>query len=167
MPISSASKLANAFGRVGLWFGCLLLSVALFSLLFNLVFNGTPFQAGVFNWAGAVFLVFRITMKFALPVWCLCLPFVIALKDAEEGRMRTILVSGILIGPAALGLWCFMLQLRGGDTTKIWLGDPLIGLGGISGMIYALIVGFLTTSFYVVALKVLHRPAGPKPTSCC
>jgi cellobiose-specific phosphotransferase system component IIC len=148
-------------------YGCLLLSVALFSLLFNLVFNRAAFPGDVFNRSGAFFLVFRITMKFALPVWCLCLPFVIALKDAEEGRMRTILVSGILIGPAALGLWCFMLQLRGGDTTKIWLGDPLIGIGGFSGMIFALIVGFLTTSFYVMALKVLYRPVGPKLTSCC
>jgi hypothetical protein len=152
MPISRASKLANAFVRIGLWSGCLLLSVALFSLLFNVVFN-----RAAFNWGGAVFLVFRITMKFALPVWCLCLPFVIALRDAEERRMRTILLSGTFIGPAALGVWCFVLQLRGGSAYKIWLGDPLIGLGGIAAMIFALMVGFLTTSFYVMALKVLHR----------
>jgi hypothetical protein len=114
MPISSASKLTNAFGRIGIWCGSLLLSVALFSLLFNLVFNR----------AGAFFLVFRITMKFALPVWCLCLPFVIALKDTEEQRMRTILFSGILVGPLAFGLWCFILQLGGGNTNEIWYGDP-------------------------------------------
>jgi hypothetical protein len=48
--------------------------------------------------------------------------------------------------------------VRGGDPHKIWYGDPLLGvLGGLAAMmIYALIVGFLTTSFYVIALRVLR-----------
>jgi hypothetical protein len=104
-----------------------------------------------------MFLIFRVAMTFALPVWCLYLPVVIALKDAEEGRIWTILFSGILIGPASLALWGLILQLRGGDAHQIWHGDPLVGLGGIAAITFALIVGFLTTSFYVIALRILHR----------
>jgi hypothetical protein len=149
---SGASNLVNRLRRIGLWFGSLLLSVTLFSLLFNLHFSGPGFFR-----VGTVLLVFRVTLIFALPVWCLYLPFVIALKDAEEGRMWTILISGVLIGPAALVFWGLLLQLRGADPDAIWRGDPLaIGMGG--AVIFALIVGFLTTSVYVIAaLKVLHH----------
>jgi hypothetical protein len=95
-------------------------------------------------------------MIFAFPAWYLCLPFVIALRNAEERRGWTILFSGILIGPASLAIWGLILQLRGGHPQKIWHGDPLVlGLNG--AMIFAMIVGFLTTSFYVIVLKVLHR----------
>ena len=151
MIISGARNFMNTFKRIGLWFGSLLVSVTLFSLLFNLLFSG----AGFFR-AASVLLAFRFTMIFALPAWCLYLPFVIALKDAEERRIWTILWSGILIGPASLVLWGLILQLRGGDPYKIWHGDPLaFGLSG--AMIFAVIVGFLATSFYAIALKVLQR----------
>ncbi len=136
----------STFSSIGLSFGSLLLSALLFSLSFS----------GLFR-AGAFLPVFHVTMVFALPVWCLYLPFVIALKDAEARRIWTILFSGILIGPASLAFWSLILQLRGGDPYTIWHGDPLSGLGGIAAMIYALIVGFLTTSFYLLALRVLHR----------
>ena len=142
MLISGASNLTNVLRRIGLWFGSLLLSITLFSVLFS---------------RASVSLIFPVTMMFALPVWCLYLPFVIALKNAEERRIWIILFSGILIGPASLALWCFILQLEGGDPHRIWQGDPLFGIGGIAGMISAMIVGFLTTSIYVIALKVLHR----------
>jgi hypothetical protein len=149
--ISGANNLMNTLRRIGLWFGSLLVSVTLFSLLVTLHFSGPGFFR-----AGSVLLTFRVTMIFAFPVWCLYLPFVIALKDAEERRGWTILFSGLLIGPASLALWGLILQLRGGDPHKIWHGDPLaFGLNG--AMLFALIVGFLTTSFYVIALKVLHR----------
>jgi hypothetical protein len=129
----------NVFGRIGLWFGCLLFSVTLFSL----------------GWGAAAYGVFRLTMIFALPVACLYLPFVIALKDAEGRRIWTILLSGILIGPAVPGLLGLFVQLRGQlrgeDVQKVWQGEFGLGLG--SGMIYASIVGFLTTVCYVIALK--------------
>ena len=147
MIISGKSNSMKALRRVGLSLGCLLLSVTLFSLLFILPFG-----------AGAVALVFRVAIVFAIPVWCLYLPFVIALKDAEGWRIWIILLSGILIGPTSLALWGLTLQLRGGDPHEIWQGDPLIGLGGIAAMIFAVIVGFLTTFFYVIALRVLRRP---------
>jgi hypothetical protein len=136
----------NALRRVGLSLGCLLFSVTLFSLLFILPFG-----------AGAVPLVFRVAIMVAIPVWCLYLPFVIALKDAEGWRIWTILLSGILIGPTSLALWGLTLQLRGRDPHNIWQGDPLIGLGGIAAMIFAAIVGFLTTSLYLIVLRVLRR----------
>ena len=63
------------------------------------------------------------------------------------------------MGPHRSPLWGLILRVRGGDPHKIWYGDPLLGvLGGLAAMmIYALIVGFLTTSFYVIALRVLRR----------
>jgi len=145
------SNLVNTWRRIGLWFGSLLLSVTLFSLLFTLHFSGPGFFR-----AESVLLTFRVTMIFAFPAWCLYLFFVIALKDAEQRRGWTLLFSGLLIGPASLALWGLILQLKGGDPAEIWHGDPLaFGLNG--AMIFALIVGFLTTSFYVIALKALHR----------
>jgi len=146
MIISGMSNSMNALRRVGLSLGCLLFSVTLFSLVFILLFG-----------AGAVPLVFRVAIMVAIPVWCLYLPFVIALKDAEGWRIWIILLSGILIGPTSLALWGLTLQLRGGDPHKIWQGDPLIGLGGIAAIIFAAIVGFLTTSFYLIALRALRR----------
>jgi hypothetical protein len=56
---------------------------------------------------------------FALPVWFLYLPFTVKLKDAEDRRIWIILVSGILIGPLALTVWCLILQLLGGDARAI------------------------------------------------
>jgi hypothetical protein len=138
--------LMSTFSRIGILFGSLLLSAILFSLSFIELFR-----------AGASLPIFHVTIVFALPVWCLYLPFVIALKDAEARRIWIILFSGILIGPASLAFWCLILQLRGGDPYTIWHGDPLTGLGGIAAIICALIVGFLTTSLYVLALRVLHR----------
>ena len=150
--ILGASNLMNTLRRVGLWFGSLLLSVALFSLFSNLLFSGPGFFR-----VGTVLLIFRVTMIFALPAWCICLRFVIALKDAEGRRIWTIFLSGILIGPASLALWGLILLARGDDPHEVWEGDPLVGLGAVEMMTHALIVGFLTTSFYVIALKVLHH----------
>jgi hypothetical protein len=130
----------NTLKRVGLWLASLLLAVGFFSLLFK---------------AGA-FIVFRITMMLAFPVWCLYVPFVLALNDAEGWRIWIIMLSGTLIGPASLALWFLILVLRGGDPHTIWQGDPLGGSYG-AVMIYALFVGFLTTSFYVATLKIFHR----------
>ena len=151
---SGESTSANTLRRIGLWFGSLLVAVTLFSLSFWLFFG-----SGGFLRIGPVFLVFCVAMMFAFPVSCLYLPFVIALKDPKCRRIWTILVSGILIGPASLALWGLILLLRGGDPHMIWYGDPLLGaVGGIgAGMVFALIVGFLTTSSYAIALKVLYR----------
>lgn len=149
----------NTLKRIGLWFGSLLLSVTIFSLLLTVLFSGPGFFR-----VGTILVVFRVTMRFALPVWCLYLPFVIALKDAEERRIWIILVTGSLIGPTWLVLWGLMRQLSGGDPAKIWHGDPLaFGMGG--AMIFALIVGFLTSSFHVIGLKALHHRSTAHRTS--
>lgn len=132
--------------RIGLWFGCLLVAVGLFSRLFGRFFNP----------GGDVMFIFRITMMFALPVWFLYLPLVVKFRDAEGNRIWIILVSGILIGPLALTIWGLILQLSGGDALAIWRGDDLAPSIGAC-MIFALVVGFLTTSLYGIALKVLHR----------
>ena len=137
--------------RIVLSFGCLLLAVTFFSLLFNLLFSGISS-----SWAESFLFTFRFTMIFALPVWCLYLPFVIALKDAEERRGGTILGSGTLIGPVSLALWGLLLQGRGGNPHQIWYGGPIISLGGIAAMIFAFLVGFFTSSLYVIALHALH-----------
>ncbi len=79
--------------NIGLWFLSVLLSVGLFSLWFGGIEDGS-----LKRWL----FVFRITMKFALPVAFLYLPIVITQRDAEEGRMRVIAGSGIVIGPASI-----------------------------------------------------------------
>jgi hypothetical protein len=132
--------------RIGLWFGCLLVAVGLFSGLFGRFFNS----------GGEVMFIFRITMIFALPVWFLYLPLVVKLRDAEHNRIWIILVSGILIGPLALTIWGLILQLSGGGAFDIWGGDDL-GPSNGACMICASVVGFLTTLLYGIALKVLHR----------
>ena len=154
MIISGTSKLINTLRRISLSLGSLLFSVTLFTLLFGLFLR----SQGLFR-AEPLLFILRFTMIFALPVWCLYLPFVAALKDAEERRIWTILFSGILIGPVSLALWGLILQLRGGDSHNIWQGDPLLGVlsGVAASLIYALIVGFLAASFYVMALRTLHR----------
>jgi hypothetical protein len=142
-----ASQLRDTLRRIGLWFVCLPMAVALFSLLFTLIFNRAAFTFSIAP-------IFRPTMMFALPVWCLYLPWVIALEDAEGRRIWTILFSGSLIGPASVVLWCYIRQIFGNDA---WQADPLTGIGGVSCMIFAFIVGFFTTCLYVIALKVVHR----------
>lgn len=137
----------DVFRRIGLWLGSLLLAVGIFSLLLGR--------------GGAAGPIFQVTMIFALPVWCLCLPFVISFKDAEGRRIWTILVSGILVGPVAMGVWGMILQLRGDSPETVWGGDPLIGVGGLAAMAYALLVGTLTTSFYVTGLRVFRREKRP------
>ena len=137
----------KALGRIGLWFCSLLVAVFLFSLLFTLIFSG----------AGSIFPIFRITMTFALPVACLYLPVPIILRNSEEQRTPFILLSGMLVGPLSMALWSLVLQWRGGDTHTIWHGDPLTGMGGFVAMLFALIVGSLTTLFYILGLKATNR----------
>lgn len=143
----------NTLTRIGLWFGSTLLSVAAFSVVMSIVWNA--------DFRGLL-PVFRVTVMFALPVACLYLPMVLFFKDAEGRRGRVILLSATLIGPAAILLWGLLLQLRGGDPETIWKGDPLIGIGGIWGAIFALFVGFLTACSYVGALKLLCHRSNPK-----
>jgi hypothetical protein len=107
--------------------------------------------------AGSIFLIFRVTMTFAFPVGCLYLPVLIALRNTEEQRMPIILLGGILIGPASMALWGLVLEWRGGDTHRIWHGDPLIGMGGFVAILFALIVGSLTTLFYYWGLKATRH----------
>jgi hypothetical protein len=98
-------------------------------------------------------------MIFAVPVWCVWLPFVIATKDAEGQKIWTILWSGILVGPASLAVWSLILLLRGTNQQTVLYGDPLLGVlgGGIALMIFASIAGLFTSLFYLAALKALHR----------
>jgi hypothetical protein len=56
-----------------------------------------------------------------------------------------------------MALWGLVLEWTGGDTHTIWHGDPLTGVGGLVAMLFAFIVGSLTTFFYVFGLKATHR----------
>ena len=137
----------NVVVRIGLWLASLFVAMVLFCLLASLIFGG----------AESIIPIFRVTMKFALPVGFLYLPFVIVLKKAEHKSL--ILLSGTLIGPMFIALSGIFLQLRGNDTRAIWYGDPLIGVGGIAAVLFALIVGFLTTLLYTIGLKAQSRLA--------
>lgn len=137
-------------GRVIVWFCSLLAGVALFSVLVPFFWGGL--------WSFQLILgIFSPTMQFAFPAWCLYLPFVIALKSAEGVRSWIILAAGILVGPVWLTLWDGILILRGQTLEQIWRPDPLIGLGGRDAMIFSVIVGLPTSTFFLAALKLLYR----------
>jgi hypothetical protein len=154
VPESAERSVVSVWWRIGLWFVCLLLAIGLFSLLLSLYMKGVGFAKPWF-----VLPIFRVTMMCALPIWCLCLPVVIAAKQAEGWKMWAILPIGSLIGPLAIGLWFLVLQMGGASPQTMWQGDPLIGWVGssIAGMIFALIVGVLTSSFYLVIFRALNR----------
>jgi hypothetical protein len=134
----------NTLGRIGVWFASLFLSVAVFCLLFPI------------GSLASFFFLFRITLTFALPVSLLYLPVVAALKDAQRWRLCVLLVSGILIGPACLGIWGLILQLRGTAVSSVWRGDGM-ATGLLNCMVFALIVGSLTTTLYETALEHISR----------
>jgi hypothetical protein len=123
--------------NIALWFGSLSLSVSIFSLLYG---------------PDSFVFVFRITMIFALPVACLYLPFV--LTFSKKGRLWAIIGSGILIGPASLVLWGVIGGIR--SERSIWQSDG-IGLGPGAALVFALIVSILTTTCYVLALKIIRH----------
>ena len=154
MPESAERRVVSVWWRIGLWFVSLLIAAALFSVLLTLwLMMGGSARSGL------AVSIFRVTMMCALPVWCLCLPVVIALKDLAGWRSWTILLSGSLIGPLLMGLWFLVLQIGGASPQTMWEGDPLIGWLGssIAGMIFAFIVGLLTSSLYLLFFTILHR----------
>jgi hypothetical protein len=142
----------STFGRAGISLGALLASVALFSVLFTLVFG-----RAVFSRLDQIRFVFLVTSMFALPVWCVYLPFVLRLKDAEGRRFWIILATGTLIGPVALGLWGLLEVVSGADPQRVWRGDPLSGFGLGALMGFALVVGCTTAALYGLALRRIHR----------
>ena len=152
MPESAERRVVSVWWRIGLWFVSLLVAAALFSVLLTLwLMMGGSARSGL------AVSIFRVTMMCALPVWCLCLPVVIAVKNTTG--WRTILLSGSLIGPLLMGLWFLVLQIGGASPQTMWQGDPLIGWLGsaIAGMVFAFIVGLLTSSLYLVVFRSLYR----------
>jgi hypothetical protein len=126
--------------NIGLWFLSVLFSVSLFSLAFS-----GPFARD-----------FVITMKFALPVACLYLPIAIMQRDAEGWRKVLVIAgSGIVIGPAAMAVLGLILVLLG--KPHVVEGDPLAPVGLVAILIFAFIVGTLTTILYITALKLVHH----------
>jgi hypothetical protein len=129
--------------NIVLWFGSVFLAISIFSLVY-----GWPYGPA------SVLFVFRVTLMFALPVACLCLPLVISLGESEKGRPWSLLGAGTLIGPACIILWGLIAALRG--SPSVWHSDGL-GLGLGVCLVVALLVGFLATAFYLIALKAIHR----------
>jgi hypothetical protein len=124
--------------RIGLWLISFLIADVCFSLLFGR------------NSAQTIPIFFLGTLMFGWPAWCLYLPVVVAFKDAEGRRMWIILSGGILVGPLSLLLW---------DAAHGGLRDMADTLP-VSFMVFAVIVGSLTTCAYVCALRLLHGYAG-------
>jgi hypothetical protein len=151
MVIAPAGKSSDVLTRLGLWFGSLVLSTTLFVVLSTMLNGSAGYKIS------AIPFVFRATITYAFPVWFLCLPFVIAFKDAEKQRFWILLLGGTLIGPVSMALWSLTLQVRGEDPHMVWYGDPLAGIGGFACMIFALIVGFLAISIYLVSLRMFRR----------
>jgi hypothetical protein len=144
VPISTKSGRASILRRVCFWFISLLLAVLSFSL----------FVGGAM---GSVVFVFRITTMLAFPVWCLYLPFIFLLRDADGRRSAILILTGILIGPAAIAVWGLGHLIMGENQFRgFWNGDPEAGMGAGFDMIYATVVGFLTSAIYVLLLKFVY-----------
>ncbi|MBE7543803.1 MAG: hypothetical protein HS123_15705 [Solibacteraceae bacterium] len=126
----------------------LLASVALFSVLFTLVFG----RAGAFT-LDLFPTVFFTTMTIAVPVWFLYLWLVLALEDAEGWRFWVILATGTLIGPVSQGVWVSAIERLDPHRSG---RRPLIGLGLGARMVFAMIVGCMTSAFYGLALRRMH-----------
>ncbi|MCO5352006.1 MAG: hypothetical protein M9913_14090 [Bryobacteraceae bacterium] len=141
----------GALKRVGFSLGALLVSVTLFCVLFTLV-------SGSLGTRGSFPFIFLGTLVFALPVWCLYLPFILKLKDAEGRRLWVILSTGTLIGPVATGLAAVVFLLNTVGLQRIIYGTgDLRAIGALMG--FAFFVGCLTSAFYVLALRrMLRRP---------
>jgi hypothetical protein len=132
--------------NIGLWFLSVLLSISLFSLWF-----GGIEDVSLKRWL----FVFRITMKFALPVACLYLPIVITKRDAEKGRMGVIAGWGLAIGPLSIVVWTLIAAMMG--EPYVIEGDPATHFGLVASLVCAFIVGSLTTILYITALKLAHH----------
>jgi hypothetical protein len=132
--------------NIGLWFLSVLLSISLFSLWF-----GGIEDVSLKRWL----FVFRITMKFALPVACLYLPIVITKRDAEKGRMGVIAGWGLAIGPLSIVVWTLIAAMMG--EPDVIEGDPATHFGLVASLVCAFIVGSLMTILYITALKLAHH----------
>jgi hypothetical protein len=80
---------------------------------------------------------------------------VITQRDAEEGRMRVIAGSGIVIGPAYLVLRGLILVMLG--EPGVFERDAASPFGMVAVLVFAFIVGSLTTILYITALKLVHH----------
>jgi hypothetical protein len=152
---SAGRDAVNVWIRIGLWFVCLPIAISIFSLLLSrFLLDGVGFGKLWF-----ILPIFRVMMKSALPIWFFCVPVVVAVKHAQGWRMWTLLAVGSLIGPLAVGLWFLILQMGGAAPQPMWQGDPLMGWVGsaITGMIFALSIGVLTSSMYLIGFTILDR----------
>jgi hypothetical protein len=156
----------GTYRRIGLWLCAFLISVILFSLLCCLASLFRSFSV-VFQFTAMLqsfLVVLKVTTILALPVWLLCLPFVVLFKDAEQRRPWIMVMSGTLIGPACLIILGLILQLAGRDAHMIWQGDG-IDLGIVPSIPFALGLGFLSASLYVIGLRVISRRSTATPAS--
>lgn len=145
--------IAHIFQRIGLWLLSLLFGVAFFCILavpfwyiyayvsgYHRVINSLSLS-GI---ADSFVLFFITTFAFALPTACLYLPLVIALKDAENGRMKILLSAGAALGPCVI----LLTYLAGRQPP-----DDNLALGALC----ALAVGTFSTLLYLFFLKTLSR----------
>jgi hypothetical protein len=138
VPISTGDGWVSILKRICFWFLSFLLVVLPFSLLVGRAMGSVP-------------LVLRITMLSAFPVWCLYLPFIFRVDNANGRGSAILLLGGTLIGPAAL----FVLALLSGQNflEGFWNGPSDLGMGAGVTMVLASFVGFLTSAIYVLFLK--------------
>lgn len=138
-------KIKQPLIRVGLWFVSFLVANFCFSLFWGL-YSLTISVAAAF---------FVFTLIFASPAWCLCLPVVIAFKDAEGRRIWAILSAGVLVGPLSLLILGAADRLHSVTSPGTGLWDLVEAIPAIF-LVFAVIVGSLTTCAYVYGLKMVH-----------
>lgn len=108
--------------------------------------------------------VLFMTLVFGLPVWCVYLPVIVAIRHATARNFWFIFVSGILIGPASLSLWLQYINRNNRNWKGLWEADPVAGWWASAGffLVCSAIVGFLSAIFYVFSLRRGPRRRAPQ-----
>lgn len=127
--------------NAGLWLVSLLLSVSVFSSIYGRLYGFASFA-----------FVFRITMIFAAPIACLCIPVVLSVSGRRAG-IPIIVATGSLIGPFCLVIW---FLLAGALGKQVWADNGGVGFSFVTELACAFVIGFLTTIFYTIALKLIQ-----------
>jgi hypothetical protein len=128
--------------RMALAFGCMLLAIAtlgILSAVLNAIRYGPRSTLPVLD-------MLPVYLLFAFPGWVIALPFIALLKDADGWRAWAVFTIGTTIGPGFMLTW----TLFASNGRMSWQKDGF-------GLLLSLTIGFLTTSFYVLLLKLLKR----------
>lgn len=134
--------MAAAFRRIGLSLVCVIASIGIWALLgaVSALFHHERVS-------DAVAIQF-VALIFAIPVWPLSWPFVVAFKSADSWRAYAMLLIGTALGPGSVLALGLITEPKGTHITFERYGYYLIAASTIS---------LIATILYVVSLRTIAR----------